>query len=162
MSDPFTLIASPPGGGRHYGVFGHTYRVLATGEQTEGRYALMEIVVPPSDGPPPHHHTREDEAFFVIEGTLVFVVEGREISSGPDSFIAVPKGAVHTFRNPGPETARALILVSPAGFEAFIREVGVPIADPSGDPPPSTVDHMQRVVAAAPRFGMEIHLAAAG
>jgi hypothetical protein len=48
-----------------YAVVGDHYRFLATGDDTEGRYAFFEALVYPGGGPPPHVQSREDEAFFV-------------------------------------------------------------------------------------------------
>jgi glyoxylate utilization-related uncharacterized protein len=109
-------------------------------------------------GPPPHTHINDDEIFYVATGAITLIVEGQEIESGAGSFALVPKGAVHTFRNDGSEDARLLIMIKPAGLDKFFQEVGVPIADPAADPPPATVEHIQKVVAAAPKYGMQMHL----
>ena len=49
--------------GRTVGVVGDIYRFLAVGEDTDGRYAVWEAIVPPGGGPPPHVHSREEESF---------------------------------------------------------------------------------------------------
>ena len=54
--------------GRTVAVVGDVYRFLATGEDTNGRYALCEAIVTPGGGPPPHVHSREEEGFYVLEG----------------------------------------------------------------------------------------------
>jgi len=59
-----------PGEGRTIAVFGDVYRFLAVGEDTNGKYALWEAVVPPGGGPPPHVHSREEEGFYVLEGEI--------------------------------------------------------------------------------------------
>lgn len=152
MTQPSPPVIGPDQG-KVYGVVGHKYRLLVCGRDTDGRYAALEAVVPPGDGPPPHHHLNEVETFYVMEGRITMTVDGRDWPAGPGTFVVVPKGAVHTFRNPGPATARLLLMLVPAGFEEFFEAVGVPITDPDGDPPPSTVQHMQKVVELAPRFG---------
>jgi quercetin dioxygenase-like cupin family protein len=154
MTQAVAQIALGPREGKTYGVVGHKYRILATGEQTGGEYAVFEAVVPPGEGPPPHTHVNDDEIFYVAQGAITIVVEGREIEAGAGSFAAVPKGTIHTFRNDGSQDARLLVTIRPAGLDKFFQEVGVPIADPTADPPPSTVEHMQRIVAAAPKYGM--------
>jgi mannose-6-phosphate isomerase-like protein (cupin superfamily) len=58
----------PLGKGRTVAVVGDVYRCLATGEDTNGKYALWEALVPPGGGPPPHVHSREEEGFYVLEG----------------------------------------------------------------------------------------------
>jgi mannose-6-phosphate isomerase-like protein (cupin superfamily) len=54
--------------GRTIAVVGDVYRFLATGEDTNGKYALFEAIVPPGGGPPPHVHSREEEGFYILEG----------------------------------------------------------------------------------------------
>ena len=66
-----------PGVGRTIAVVGDVYRFLATGDDTGGRYALWEAVVPPGGGPPPHVHSREEEGFYILEGEITFTVGGR-------------------------------------------------------------------------------------
>jgi hypothetical protein len=41
---------------RHISVAGGTYTILVSGEQTGGRYSLIDLLVPPGGGPPPHRH----------------------------------------------------------------------------------------------------------
>jgi len=61
---------------RTIAVVGDVYRFLATGEDTNGKYALWEAIVPPGGGPPPHVHSREEEGFYVLEGEITFTVNG--------------------------------------------------------------------------------------
>ncbi|MEM7414619.1 MAG: cupin domain-containing protein [Gemmatimonadota bacterium] len=96
---------------------GDDYRYLATGEQTGGSYFALEATVPPGAGPPPHVQTREEEGFYVIEGTVTFWPDGEEIVAGPGTFLHVPRGVVHHFRNDGDVPARMLIWFAPAGIE---------------------------------------------
>ena len=55
--------------GRHIGVVGDTYTILVTGEDTAGRFCVIDMFVPPGGGPPPHRHDFE-ETFSLIEGEL--------------------------------------------------------------------------------------------
>src|SRR5436190_382406 len=54
--------------GRTITVVGDIYRFLATGAETDGKFATWEAIVPPGGGPPPHVHRREEESFYVLEG----------------------------------------------------------------------------------------------
>jgi hypothetical protein len=56
--------------GRTIAVVGDVYRFPATGEGTNGKYALREAIVPPGGRPPPHGHSREEEGFYVLEGEI--------------------------------------------------------------------------------------------
>src|SRR3954469_13587138 len=87
---------------------------------------------PPGGGPPPHIHHREDEAFYVLEGELLFHVDGRSIAVGAGFWVTLARGSLHHFKNVGNRTARMLILVTPSGLERFFEEVGR-TADDDGD-----------------------------
>ena len=102
---------------------GDDYRYLATGEATSGTYFLMEAMVPPGAGPPPHVQTREDEGFYVIEGTPTFWVGGKEVRAQGGTYLNVPRGVVHNFKNESQEVVRMLILFAPAGIEKMFSEM---------------------------------------
>jgi quercetin dioxygenase-like cupin family protein len=136
-------------------VVGDLYTILASGDDTGGACALIHAVVIPGGGPPPHIHRREDEAFFVIEGDVSFQADGRTIQATAGTWIALPRGSLHTFRNAGTTLAKMLILVSPAGLEKFFAEVGQVATDRSSSPPVTPAD-IERLLAVAPRYGLEI------
>ena len=106
---------------------GDEYRYLATGRDTSGSYFMMEAVVPPDAGPPRHVQTREDEGFYIVEGTATFWVDGEEVEAGPGTFLNVPRGAVHNFKNRMEQIVRMLILFAPAGIEKMFSQMA---ADP--------------------------------
>jgi hypothetical protein len=74
MSNPSTPVIRKPAQGRTVAVVGDVYRFLATGEDTNGKYALWEALVSPGGGPPPHVHSREEEGFFVLEGDITLQI----------------------------------------------------------------------------------------
>src|SRR5437588_6811982 len=85
--------------GRSIAVFGDVYRFLATGEDTDGKYALWEALVPPGGGPPPHIHSREEEGFYVLEGEISVTVGGECFVIRAGMFANMPVGSLHSFRN---------------------------------------------------------------
>ena len=111
---------------------GDDYRYLATGDDTDGAYFLVEAVSPPGGGPPCHIQTREEEAFYILEGRLTFCRDDGESLAGPASYLNIPKGAKHRFRNNGSTTAKMLLFFAPAGIERLFDELGAftPPADP--------------------------------
>ena len=111
---------------------GDEYRYLATGDDTDGGYYLVEAIIPPEGGPPFHRQTREEEAFYVLEGELSFYGDEGEITAGPGTYLNIPKGAKHRFRNNGKETARMLFFFTPAGIEGLFDELAT-MDVPSGD-----------------------------
>jgi quercetin dioxygenase-like cupin family protein len=152
------LRALKAGEGRAYWVVGDRYTILAAGEDTGGAYALIHAEVQPGGGPPPHLHRREDEAFYVLEGDLAFQADGRNFPAAAGSWVTLPKGSLHTFKNTGPTTARMLIVVNPSGLEKFFAEVGREAAGRAEAPPPVTPADIEKLLAAAPRYGMEVQL----
>jgi quercetin dioxygenase-like cupin family protein len=155
QSEPQATIAGA-GEGRVVGVVGDLYRFLAVGEQTGGKYAMWEAVVPPGGGPPPHVHSREDESFYVIDGEITFTVDGATHVAGPGGFAHLPIGSKHAFRNNGTATARMIISVFPAGLENMFFETGVAMEAGATSAPPPSQEEIERLLAAAPRYGVTI------
>jgi mannose-6-phosphate isomerase-like protein (cupin superfamily) len=102
-----------------FSLLGDRLRCLIDGAATGGQFAILEINTPPNVGPPPHIHTREDETFHVLEGEVTFWIDGKTVVAGPGTTVFAPRGVPHSFRNSGDKTLRAIVVVSPAGFEEF-------------------------------------------
>ena len=130
-----------------------TFKVA--GEDTGGAYSLTDSLVPPQAGSPPHIHHKEDEAFWVLEGKLEVLVGENKFRASAGSFVHLPKGIPHSYMNVGTRSARFLTLMVPAGLEKFFEEVGKPGADVSS-PPPFGEEDIDKLMAVAPRYGVEI------
>ena len=63
----------PPGAGRAYWAVGDHLTFKLGPEHTAGAFSVAEVRVAPGGGPPPHLHHREDEMFYLLEGTLQFI-----------------------------------------------------------------------------------------
>jgi quercetin dioxygenase-like cupin family protein len=135
---------------------GDVYTCLASGADTGGSYALFEACVPPGGGPPPHLHHREDEAFYVLEGQVEFMADGRTVRGGRGFFIHLPRERPHAFRNSGDTPARMLIWALPAGLERFFADVGHPLPGPDAAALPVTQEDIDRLLAVAPEYSLEI------
>jgi quercetin dioxygenase-like cupin family protein len=151
-------VIRKPGEGRTIAVVGDVYRFLATGEDTDGKYALFEAVVGPGGGPPPHVHSREEEGFYVLEGEITFTIGDRRLVAGAGTFANMPIGTPHSFKNEGGKPARMLISVAPAGLEKMFFEVGVQLPEGSTAALPPTKEEIEKLLAVAPRYGVEIRL----
>jgi quercetin dioxygenase-like cupin family protein len=146
------------GEGRTIAVVGDVYRVLATGEDTNGKYALFEALVGPGGGPPPHVHSREEEGFYVLEGEITFTIGDKRHVASAGMFANMPVGTLHSFKNQGRKPARMLISVAPAGLEQMFFEVGVPVPPGATTAAPPTKDEIEKLLAVAPKYGIEIRL----
>lgn len=98
----------------------------------------------PGWGPPPHVHHREDEAFHVIEGRMMFRCGEEEFEATSGAVVAPPRGVPHAFVNVGGGVARMPVICTPGGFDGFFRD-----PDALGDFGPKDI------VAAAERYGLE-------
>jgi len=119
----------------HLGLVGDTYTILVTGEDTAGKYTLVDMHVPPGGGPPPHRHDFE-EMFSVLEGEVLATFRGETLVVRAGETINVPANAPHTFTNAGDTPSRLLCLCAPAGQEVFFTLVGEPVATRTQPPPP--------------------------
>ncbi len=116
-SDGLTPYWLPPGSGTPLPNVG---TVKASAKHTGGSFEVIESVG--SGGPPPHVHREREEAFYVLEGALNFVLGDDRFEAGPGSFVFVPRGTRHGFQaTPG---TRALFFIAPAGLEGFFRALG--------------------------------------
>lgn len=156
MKHPATI--RKPNEGRSIGIVGDVYRFLATGEETDGKYATLKAIVPQGSGPPPHIHSREEESFLVLEGEMTFQLGEDRIVAGEGTFLNMPVGSLHCFRNESDTTARLLNSVAPAGLEQMFFEVGQPLADDAETAPPPSQANIDRLLEAAPRYGVEIRV----
>jgi quercetin dioxygenase-like cupin family protein len=144
----------------HLAVVGDTYTVLLSGEQTAGRFALIDMLIPAGGGPPPHRHDFE-ECFHVLEGSVeVTLRDDPPVRLKAGDTVNIPANAPHAFRNGGEVPARLLCTAAPAGLEAFFAEFGDRV-DSRTSPPPELSDEerrerLRRAMERAPDFGMEI------
>jgi quercetin dioxygenase-like cupin family protein len=156
MSTRRKTIVKQHGEGRRIGIVGDVYRFLATGEETEGRYAQWEAIVPPGGGPPPHVHSREEEGFYILEGEITIQVGDERFVAIAGTFANMPVGRLHSFKNESGKPARMIITIAPAGLEQMFLEVGQPVADDATSAPPASQEEIEALLAVAPRYGIEI------
>lgn len=141
--------------GRSLHMSGDTYTFKAVGEDTGGALVLLEALVPPQGGPPTHIHRAEDEWFWLLEGELEFMINRHTFMANAGSFVYVPKDTPHRFKNVSMQTARMLAAFMPAGIEGMFFEVGIP-ATKGSSPSPPDVEEIEKLLATAPRYNVEI------
>jgi quercetin dioxygenase-like cupin family protein len=145
-----------PAAGSTLNVLGVTHIYKATGTETAGSFSLWEAVFPPGAGAPPHTHAREDEAFYVLSGELLFEFEGESALHrvAPGGFFFGARGRRHAVRNVGDQPARVLILSVPScGLDQMFAELDGATA--AGTP------EFGKLVAIAAKYGVTIEPPAA-
>ena len=128
--------------------------IKALSEETAGRLAAWEELLPHRSSPPLHVHRDDDEAWYVLDGSLTVQVAEATWTAGAGSFVWAPRGLPHTFRVDSP-SARLLALAVPGGFDRFVRATGRPAAGATLPPPDGPPD-MAALVAAAQEHGIDI------
>lgn len=130
-----TVVDAPDSNGlTHIAIAGGIYTILLTGEDTAGRFALIEMRVPPGGGPPPHRHDFE-ETFRVLEGEVEFTFRGDMAVGRVGQTINIPANAPHSFKNTSAGPARLLCICSPAGQDEFFLEVADRVDTVTSTPP---------------------------
>ena len=110
----------------HIGLAGGTYTILLTGNDTDGRYCLISMIIPPSGGPPPHRHDFE-ESFTVLEGEIEATFRGQKSVVRTGETVNIPANAPHSFVNSSGKAVKLLCICSPAGQDEYFQLVGVPV-----------------------------------
>jgi quercetin dioxygenase-like cupin family protein len=140
---------SGPGEGEGRWFLGTLATIKLPGEASEGRFALIEFLFPHGASPPLHTHP-QDESYVVLEGRLTLVAGDRRRELAEGGAAVVPIGVPHTFRVDS-ETARVLVLSTPAGLERMVRDASVPAERatlPPADAPRPSAGELAAIFAA--------------
>jgi quercetin dioxygenase-like cupin family protein len=143
----------------HIAVAGGVYTILVSGDDTAGRYCLIDMLIPPGGGPPPHRHDFE-EMFSILEGEIEFTFRGNPSTAHAGETINIPANAPHFFKNASQNPARLLCLCSPPGQEKFFAAVGDPVASRTSLPPKLSEAEQrtrkEKAIALAPEYRTEL------
>ena len=143
----------------HIGLVGDTYTITLSGEDTNGRFCVIDMHVPPGGGPGPHRHDFE-ETFILLEGEIEATFRGKKSLVRVGETVNIPANAPHQFHNGSEKPVRLLCVCSPAGQEEFFREVGVPLATRTTPPPKLDKEQqeqfMEKATALAPKYKTEL------
>jgi quercetin dioxygenase-like cupin family protein len=125
-----------------------TTNVLLRSEETGGHVSVTEIVVPPRNAGPPLHRHDFDEAFYLLEGELMFQVEEALVTKGAGELSFAPRNAAHTLANHSDAPARYLLICTPAGFERHWARIA---AEAAGiEPPPWALQPIPEITVLGP------------
>ena len=120
-------------------------KVLLRSEQSDGHVALVELT---GGGRPPLHHHDFDETFYVLEGELTFQLGDDVFTRRAGGVAFAPRGVPHTYANLSVAPARALIVITPAGFERYFDRIAARFS--GTEPPPEAAKPIPEVVTVGP------------
>jgi len=143
----------------HLGLVGDTYTITVTGDETAGRFCVIDMYIPPGGGPGPHRHDFE-ETFILLEGTIELTFRGARSTAKAGETVQIPANAPHQFHNASPTAARLLCICAPAGQDEFFTEIGTPVETRTTAPPTldakQQAEFMKAAAALAPRYRTEL------
>ena len=119
----------------HLGIVGDTYTILLTGEDTAGRYTLIDMHVPPGGAPSPDGASTSRKCSPSSTARSSSTFRGEQLIARAGETVNVPANAPHAFTNTSGQPARLLCICSPPGQENFFLAVGEPVTTRTGPPP---------------------------
>jgi mannose-6-phosphate isomerase-like protein (cupin superfamily) len=129
-------------------------RFMIDGVQSGGTFALVEHPIGPRVlAAPMHTHLHEDEYTYVLEGEVGVQVGDDVCVARPGDLVFKPRGVPHAFWNAGDTPARALEIISPAGFERYFAEIA-PLLPPNHQGPPDE----KALLAVQEKYGIEMDM----
>ena len=130
-----------------------TTNVLLHSEETGGHVSVTEIVVPPHSAGPPLHTHDFDEAFYMLEGELIFQVEDTLATKGPRELSFAPRNVPHTLANHNDAPARYVLVCTPAGFERHWARIAAHAA--RVEPPQWALQSIPEVTVVGPQIAAQ-------
>jgi quercetin dioxygenase-like cupin family protein len=129
---------------------GGLVRFKVRSEETGGAFAIIEDSAARGKTTPLHAHPTFEETFYVLDGEILFHLDGEEASCGVGSVVSVPRGAAHAFLVTSERASFVTVFTPGDVAEAFLREGGDVVTSPDADPPPLDIP---RVIAAGEKTG---------
>jgi quercetin dioxygenase-like cupin family protein len=127
--------------------------VLLRSEQSGGHVSMMEIVVPAHNAGPPLHRHDFDEAFYMLEGELIFQVEDELFSKRAGEFSFAPRNVAHALANHSEADARYLLVCTPAGLERHFARIAA--ASQGVEPPDWALQPSPEVIEVGPQIAWD-------
>lgn len=155
MSGEKTTGTPPTSGGKLFWITGDFWRIIATGEDTENKYAIMDVTIMPKNGVKSHIHSREDEALYIIDGQFEVQCGDQKINTTNGVHLYMKRGISHSFKNVGNKEGRLLVMFTPAGCEKMYEELGIPVTDVKAFSRPYTFPNFIKFIQLLRKYGIE-------
>ena len=158
-------IETGPRAGQHRWFFKNIVKVIATGAETNGQYAMFEVYGPPGDRTPYHMHDHEEEAFWVIEGQMtVWIGDNEPVILNPGQYFNMPRNIPHAYQATSDQPVRYIGITSPAsrdefpGFESFVYEISIPAErDELPQPSAPTPERLKEMFGIGRKHGITLY-----
>jgi mannose-6-phosphate isomerase-like protein (cupin superfamily) len=141
---------------RAYTFLGNLVVVHVGGDETDGRFCVLEFVQPSGEWTPLHLHRGADQTEFVLEGELTVYRAGGSVVVGPGRSIHNPMNEPHTQCVTSTGPARVLDVVAPAGFDEFVAAAGAPVTELSLPAASEAPPDLERLSVLGARYGIEL------
>jgi mannose-6-phosphate isomerase-like protein (cupin superfamily) len=148
--------AARRGKGRAYWLYGDLVTVHVSGEETGGRFCLVEFLQPPGEWTPLHVHRDSDQTQYVLEGELTVYLPGGSFAVGAGECINTPRNVPHTECVTSAGPARVLDVNAPSGFDEFVAAAGQPTAELTLPPPLEEPPDIDRLAVLAAEHDIEL------
>lgn len=126
--------------------------ILVSGDDTNGEFCVVHCLVHENDGPPLHIHGSEDESFYVLDGELEMTLGDDTLRVKSGEYVFAPRGIPHTFKVKSKQ-ARFLVTAYPAGFDSFVKELGVPYVEGmEAQLEPPTPEFLQKLIEVSKKY----------
>jgi quercetin dioxygenase-like cupin family protein len=138
--------------------FGALAEIKATAADTGGQMTIVEVTEPPGAEAPLHVHHRDDEAFWILEGEVIFEVGDKTIEASAGDYVLGPRDIPHRF-TVGDQGCRMLFILVPGGIEDVIRATSQPAPSRTLPPPPDeepSAEEIERLKAIVKEHGYEL------
>jgi quercetin dioxygenase-like cupin family protein len=146
-----------PGRGKHIMISEDIISILLAKNQTNRTYSIVEGRISPGGGSPSHIQTREYMGYYILDGELVFDIEGKQVISKAGTVINIPPNVIRSFKNNTDNVVRVLIMIAPAGMEKLFEEVGTEVFDINIAKTSSSSDEeKKRLIEISKKYGVEI------
>jgi mannose-6-phosphate isomerase-like protein (cupin superfamily) len=141
---------------RAYWFYGDLVVVHVSGEETDGRFSLLEWIQPPGEQTPVHVHKHSDQTVYVLEGELTLHFPGKTVVVGPGECAHGPMGVPHTEHVTSAEPVRLVEVNSPGGFENFVAALGEPAAEFALPDQPLPLPEAEELIGVAAEYDIEV------
>jgi quercetin dioxygenase-like cupin family protein len=135
--------------------FGTLAVIKTTAAETGGQVTIIDVTNPPGFEGPLHVHHRDDEGFWILEGSATLKVGDTTIEASAGDYVFAPRDIPHRY-TVGDAGCRMLFIMVPGGMEDVVRATSEPAASLTLPPPPEEEPDIDAIKAIVKKHGYEL------